>query len=43
MPVDTYRLAEPEKLLKAPLDSKADIIQILVGNCHINTAGSWGG
>ena len=43
MPVDTYRLAEPEKLLKVLHDSKADIIQILAGHCHITTAGSWGG
>ncbi len=43
MPVDTYRLAEPEKLLKVLHESGADIIQILAGHCHISTAGSWGG
>ncbi|KAB7610348.1 hypothetical protein F9L33_13675 [Amylibacter sp. SFDW26] len=43
MPVDTYRLAEPEKLLKVLHESGADIIQILAGHCHITTAGSWGG
>lgn len=43
MPVDTYRLAEPEKLLKVLRDSGADIIQVLAGHCHITTAGSWGG
>jgi 3',5'-cyclic AMP phosphodiesterase CpdA len=43
MPVDTYRLDEPEKLLKILHDSKADIIQILAGHCHITSAGSWGG
>lgn len=43
MPVDTYRLAEPEKLLNILHDSKADIIQILAGHCHISSAGSWGG
>ncbi|MBL4811309.1 MAG: metallophosphoesterase [Rhodobacteraceae bacterium] len=43
MPVDTYRLAAPEKLLKVLHDSGADIIQILAGHCHISTAGSWGG
>ncbi|NOX72455.1 MAG: hypothetical protein GXP03_02115, partial [Alphaproteobacteria bacterium] len=43
MPVDTYRLADPEKLLKVLHESGADIIQILAGHCHITTAGSWGG
>ncbi len=43
MPVDTYRLAEPEKLLKVLHQSGADIIQILAGHCHITSAGSWGG
>lgn len=43
MPVDTYRLAEPEKLLKVLHESGADIIQILAGHCHISSAGSWGG
>jgi Icc protein len=43
MPVDTYRLAEPEKLLKVLHESGADIIQILAGHCHITSAGSWGG
>ena len=43
MPVDTYRLAAPEKLLKVLRESGADIIQILAGHCHITTAGSWGG
>lgn len=43
MPVDTYRLAEPEKLLKVLQQSGADIIQIIAGHCHISTAGSWGG
>ena len=43
MPVDTYRLAEPEKLLKVLHESDADIIQVLAGHCHITTAGSWGG
>ncbi len=43
MPVDTYRLAEPEKLLKVLHQSDADIIQIVAGHCHITTAGSWGG
>lgn len=43
MPVDTYRLAEPEKLLKVLRESGADIIQILAGHCHISSAGSWGG
>ena len=43
MPVDTYRLAEPEKLLEVLHKSGADIIQILTGHCHITTAGSWGG
>lgn len=43
MPVDTYRLAEPEKLLKTLDDSGAKIIQIIAGHCHISTAGSWGG
>jgi 3',5'-cyclic AMP phosphodiesterase CpdA len=42
MPVDTYRLASPEKLLKVLHGSGADIIQILAGHCHITTAGSWG-
>lgn len=43
MPVDTYRLAEPEKLLKVLHESEANIIQILAGHCHITSAGSWGG
>lgn len=43
MPVDTYRLAEPEKLLEILRNSGADIIQILAGHCHIASAGSWGG
>jgi 3',5'-cyclic AMP phosphodiesterase CpdA len=43
MPVDTYRLAEPEKLLKVLHNSNADVIQIIAGHCHITTAGSWGG
>lgn len=43
MPVDTYRLAEPEKLLKVLRESGADIIQILAGHCHVTSAGSWGG
>jgi 3',5'-cyclic AMP phosphodiesterase CpdA len=43
MPVDTYRLAAPEKLLSVLQSSDADIIQILAGHCHISTAGSWGG
>lgn len=43
MPVDTYRLAAPEKLLKVLHASGADIIQIIAGHCHITTAGSWGG
>lgn len=43
MPVDTYRLSEPGRLLKVLKDSGAEIIQILAGHCHIATAGSWGG
>jgi len=43
MPVDTYRLADPEKLLKVLHESDADIIQIVAGHCHITSAGSWGG
>jgi Icc protein len=43
MPVDTYRLEAPEKLLNVLHESGADIIQILAGHCHITTAGSWGG
>ncbi|MBL4873401.1 MAG: metallophosphoesterase [Rhodobacteraceae bacterium] len=43
MPVDAYRLAEPEKLLQVLHESGADIIQILAGHCHITSAGSWGG
>ena len=43
MPVDTYRLAEPEKLLKVLYKSGAEIIQVLAGHCHITSAGSWGG
>jgi len=43
MPVDTYRLAEPEKLLQVLHESGADIIQVLAGHCHITSAGSWGG
>ena len=43
MPVDTYRLAEPEKLLKVLHESGAGIIQVLAGHCHITSAGSWGG
>jgi 3',5'-cyclic AMP phosphodiesterase CpdA len=43
MPVDTYRLAEPEKLLKVLHASGAGIIQVIAGHCHITTAGSWGG
>ena len=43
MPVDTYRLESPEKLLNVFHESGADIIQILAGHCHITTAGSWGG
>jgi 3',5'-cyclic AMP phosphodiesterase CpdA len=43
MPVDTYRLSRPERLLSVLRGSKADIIQILAGHCHITTAGSWGG
>ncbi|MEM5477894.1 metallophosphoesterase [Pacificibacter sp. AS14] len=43
MPVDTYRLNEPDRLLKVLKESGADIIQILAGHCHITTAGSWGG
>ncbi|GHB49427.1 3',5'-cyclic adenosine monophosphate phosphodiesterase CpdA [Pseudovibrio japonicus] len=43
MPVDTYRLSEPEKLLAVLHDSKAEIIQIVAGHCHITSAGSWGG
>ncbi|TWF44016.1 metallophosphoesterase [Neorhizobium alkalisoli] len=43
MPVDTYRLGEPQKLLDVLKRSGAEIIQILAGHCHIQTAGSWGG
>lgn len=43
MPVDTYRLSDPDRLLKVLKDSGADIIQVLAGHCHITTAGSWGG
>ena len=43
MPVDTYRLAEPEKLLEVLTNSPAKIIQLIAGHCHISTAGSWGG
>ena len=43
MPVDTYRLGDPQAL-KSVLDaSGADIRMILAGHCHISTAGSWGG
>ena len=43
MPVDTYRLGEPDRLLDVLTASGAEIIQILAGHCHITTAGSWGG
>lgn len=43
MPVDTYRLDRPARLLKVLKDSGAEIIQIIAGHCHIATAGSWGG
>lgn len=43
MPVDTYRLTNPEELLAVMHSSKAAIIQVLAGHCHITTAGSWGG
>lgn len=43
MPVDTYRLTQPEELLAVQKDSGAEIIQILAGHVHIATAGSWGG
>jgi len=43
MPVDTYILAEPEKLAKVLKDSGAQIAQIIAGHCHITTAGSWFG
>jgi len=43
MPVDTYMLAEPEKLAKTLKDSGAQISQIIAGHCHITTAGSWFG
>lgn len=43
MPVDTYRLSEPDRLMKVLKESGAQIIQILAGHCHITTAGSWGG
>ncbi len=43
MPVDTYRLGEPDRLLQVLRASGAEIIQILAGHCHITTAGSWGG
>lgn len=43
MPVDTYRLSEPEKLAKVLKDSGAQISQIIAGHCHITTAGSWFG
>lgn len=43
MPVDTYRLAEPEVLLAALKESGADILQVVAGHCHISTSGSFGG
>ena len=43
MPVDTYRLAEPNKLLNVLKKSRADILQVVAGHCHISSAGSWGG
>ncbi len=43
MPVDTYRLDQPQRLLDVLKASAAEIIQILAGHCHITTAGSWGG
>lgn len=43
MPVDRYSLTEPDRLLKVLRDSKADILQIMAGHCHITSAGSWGG
>lgn len=43
MPVDTYRLQEPEEL-RAVLDaSGADIRMVMAGHCHVASAGSWGG
>ena len=43
MPVDTYRLGDPDRLLTVLKGSGAEIVQILAGHCHIATAGSWGG
>ncbi len=43
MPVDTYRLGAPDDLLAVLKESKADILQIVAGHCHISSAGSWGG
>jgi len=43
MPVDTYRLAEPNELLIVLKTSGADILQVVAGHCHISSAGSWGG
>ena len=43
MPVDTYRLTQPEELLAVLKGSGAEIIQILAGHVNIATAGSWGG
>lgn len=42
MPVDTYRLEQPERLLRVLKASNAEILQIIAGHCHIPTAGSWG-
>lgn len=43
MPVDTYRLEKPDELLAVLKASGADILQILAGHTHVQTAGSWGG
>ncbi|WP_282092755.1 metallophosphoesterase [Epibacterium ulvae] len=43
MPVDAYRLDEPDVLKAALLESGANIMQIVSGHCHISSAGSWSG
>ncbi len=43
MPVDTYRLDQPDRLLSVLRASGAEILLVLAGHCHIATAGSWGG
>lgn len=43
MPVDCYRLDDPDRLHRVLKESGAQILQVVAGHCHISTSASWGG